>query len=237
MDITPLGDSALLIRLRPDSEAGTNETLAEVLDAKQRLERAAIPGVVELATAYTTVAVFFDPILAVEAGASVDSIFEWLTKKIENALAARSTQKLTLPDRDLIEVPVCYASDLALDLEDVARHTQLTVEELIRRHSAADYRVQCVGFTPGFSFLGGLPAELSTPRRASPRSKVPAGSVAIGGAQTGIYPLQSPGGWNIIGRTPLGLFDVRRDPPVLLQAGDRVRLRPISREEFENWKE
>ena len=237
MEITPLGDSALLIRLRPDSEAGTNETLAAVLEAKQRLQAAGISGVIELATAYTTVAVFFDPIRAVEGGAAVDSIFDWLTQKIKDVLADRSPRKLRLPDRDLIEIPVCYAADLALDLEEVARHAQLTVDEVIRRHSATEYRVQCVGFTPGFPFLSGLPAELSTPRRASPRSKVPAGSVAIGGAQTGIYPLQSPGGWNIIGRTPLALFDVRRDPPVLLQAGDRVRFHPISREEFDNWKE
>ena len=237
MEITPLGDAALIIRLRPDSEAGTDETLAAVLDAKQRLLAAGIPGAVEFATAYTTVAVFYDPIRAVEGGASIESIFEWLTGKIEAVLATRSPRKLRLLDRDLIEIPVCYIGNLALDLEEVARHAQLTPDEVIQRHSAPEYRVQCVGFTPGFPFLSGLPPELSTPRRASPRSKVPAGSVAIGGAQTGIYPIQSPGGWNIIGRTPLPLFDVRRDPPVRLQAGDRVRLRPISHEEFENWKE
>ena len=237
MQITPLGDSALLIRLRPDSETGTNETLAEVLEAKQRLQVAGISGVIELATAYTTVAVFFDPIRAVEGGASVDSISDWLTQKIKAVLTDQSPRKLRLPKRDLIEIPVCYVADVALDLEEVARHAQLTADEVVRRHSATEYRVQCVGFTPGFPFLSGLPAELSTPRRASPRSKVPAGSVAIGGAQTGIYPLQSPGGWNIIGRTPLALFDVRRNPPVLLQAGDRVRFRPISREEFDSWTE
>ncbi len=232
MKIIPLGDSALLIRLRPDSEAGTNETLANVLEAKERLERAAIPGVIELATAYTTVAVFFDPLRVVEDDASVDSIFDWLRKKVKNVLADRSPRKLPPPDRDLIEIPVCYLGDLALDLEEVAQRAQLTVDEVIQRHIAPEYRVQCVGFTPGFPFLSGLPPELATPRRASPRSKIPAGSVAIGGAQTGIYPIQSPGGWNVIGRTPLALFDVRRNPSVLLQAGDRVRLRPISREEF-----
>jgi inhibitor of KinA len=237
MEITPLGDSALLVRLRPDSETGTNETLAKVLEAKQRLRAAGISGVIELATAYTTVAVFFDPIRAVEGGASVDSISDWLTQKIKDVLTDQSPRKLRLPKRDLIEIPVCCVADLALDLEEVARHAQLTADEVVRRHSVGEYRVQCVGFTPGFPFLSGLPAELSTPRRASPRSKVPAGSVAIGGAQTGIYPLQSPGGWNIIGRTPLALFDVRRDPPVLLQAGDRVRFRPISREEFDSWRE
>ena len=237
MQITPLGDSALIVRLRPDSETGTNETLAEVLEAKQRLQAAGISGVIELATAYTTIAVFFDPIRAVEGGAPVDSISDWLTQKIKDVLTDQSSRKLRLPKRDLIEIPVCYVADLALDLEEVARHAQLTADEVVRRHSATEYRVQCVGFTPGFPFLSGLPAELSTPRRASPRSKVHAGSVAIGAAQTGIYPLQSPGGWNIIGRTPLALFDVRRDPPVLLQAGDRVRFRPIPREEFDSWRE
>jgi inhibitor of KinA len=114
MEITPLGDSALLIRLRPDSETGTNETLAEVLQAKQRLQAAGISGVIELATAYTTVAVFFDPIRAVEGGAPVDSIFDWLTQKIKDVLTDRSPRKLRLPKRDLIEIPVCYAADLAL---------------------------------------------------------------------------------------------------------------------------
>ena len=104
---------------------------------------------------------------------------------------------------------------------------------MIRRHSSAAYRVNCVGFIAGFPFMSGLPPELATPRRAAPRKEVPAGSVGIGGAQTGIYPRTSPGGWNLIGRTPLRLFDVQRDPPTILQAGDRVRFRQISREEFD----
>ncbi len=98
---------------------------------------------------------------------------------------------------------------------------------------SASYRVNCVGFIAGFPFMSGLPPELATPRRAAPRKEVPAGSVGIGGAQTGIYPRNSPGGWNLIGRTPLRLFDVQRDPPTILQAGDRVRFRKISREEFD----
>ena len=132
-----------------------------------------------------------------------------------------------------IEVPVCYENEFAPDLGDVAQHAGLSEEEVVRRHSSARYRVNCVGFTPGFPYLSGLPAELATPRRASPRTEIPAGSVAIGGAQTGIYPSKSPGGWNVIGRTPLRLFDHRNEPPAMLRAGDSVRFRQISREEFE----
>jgi inhibitor of KinA len=103
----------------------------------------------------------------------------------------------------------------------------------VQRHSSAMYRVTSVGFTPGFPYLSGLPAALATPRRSSPRKEIPAGAVGIGGTQTGIYPRKSPGGWNIIGRTPLSLFEVKREPPALLRAGDRVRFRRITREEFE----
>ncbi|HEX8077073.1 MAG TPA: carboxyltransferase domain-containing protein, partial [Chthoniobacterales bacterium] len=106
-------------------------------------------------------------------------------------------------------------------------------DEVVRRHSNATYRVACVGFTPGFPYLVGLPPELATPRRASPRTEIPAGAVAIGGTQTGIYPRKSPGGWNIIGRTPLKLFEVKRDPPALFSSGDLVRFREISRGEFD----
>ena len=119
------------------------------------------------------------------------------------------------------------------DLDAVAQHTALSPEEIVRRHADASYRVSCVGFTPGFPYLSGLPPELATPRRASPRKEIPAGAVAIGGTQTGIYPRKSPGGWNIIGRTPLRLFDVERNPPALFHAGDRVRFRKISRQEFD----
>jgi inhibitor of KinA len=133
----------------------------------------------------------------------------------------------------VIEIPVCYDGEFAPDLGDVALHAGLPADEIIRRHSSADYRVSCVGFTPGFPFLSGLPAELATPRRSTPRKEIPEGAVAIGGAQTGVYPRKSPGGWNVIGRTPLRLFDVRREPPALFHAGDHARFRKISREEFD----
>jgi inhibitor of KinA len=234
MEITPLGDCALIVRASGNS--GADETLREVLERWSRLEAAKIPGVIELAPAYTTIAVFFDPIVAVEAGSPPDKIFDWLGENIRSALKARSRRtRSTLPRE--IEIPVCYDREFALDIEDVAQAAKLSADEIARRHTAADYRVNCVGFTPGFPFLSGLPPELATPRRATPRTKIPAGSVAIGGAQTGIYPFESPGGWNVIGRTPLQLFDPNREAPALLRAGDRVRFRVITREQFETWPE
>lgn len=224
MRIEPLGDSALLVRVVEefDSERSLDAVLREV----QALEQAAIPGVIELVPAYTTIGVFFDPARIAP--------FDELKTAVEHAL-----QGLLEPARpragmsDVIEIPVCYDNEFAPDLADVARQAGLPEEEVVDRHAAASYRVTCVGFNPGFPYLSGLPAELATPRRTSPRKEVPPGAVAIGGTQTGIYPRRSPGGWNIIGRTPLLLFDVQRQPPAFFHAGDRVRFRRISRDEFD----
>jgi inhibitor of KinA len=230
MEITPLGDSALIVRVvdefRPD------ESLDAVLAALRYLKAAAIPGVIELAPAYTTIGVFFDP-THIESADSDHSAFDVLSAHIQSSLTASSFKNETAIETPLIEIPVCYEREFAPDIDDVARVAGLADAEVIHRHSSAAYRVNCVGFIAGFPFLSGLPSELATPRRAVPRKEVPAGSVAIGGAQTGIYPRNSPGGWNVIGRTPLRLFDVQRDPPTILQAGDRVRFRKISREEFD----
>jgi inhibitor of KinA len=190
--------------------------------------------VIELAPAYTTVTLFYDPIRAIEAGAPIDGVFSWFDQQIRAAIStAKTVSALSIPT-SMVEIPVCYASEFAFDLDNVARQAGLVPNEVIDVHSGAEYRVHCVGFTPGFPFLGGLSPKLSTPRRETPRTEIPPGSVGIGGKQTGIYPVKSPGGWNIIGRTPLRLFDPQRNPPVLLRAGDRVRFRPISREQFES---
>jgi inhibitor of KinA len=224
MRIEPLGDSALLVRVVERFEA--EESLDAVLRATQQLEGAKIPGVIELVPAYTTIGVFFDPARIAP--------FDELRTNIERALQPVLEPARPRAGREtIIEVPVCYESEFAPDLDEIARHAGLLRDEIIFRHSSASYRVSCVGFTPGFPYLSGLPPELAMPRRASPRKEVPAGAVAIGGTQTGIYPRKSPGGWNIIGRAPLRLFDVDRDPPALFQAGDRVRFRRISRDEFD----
>jgi inhibitor of KinA len=136
----------------------------------------------------------------------------------------------------LLEVPVCYDPTYALDLEEVAEHCGLSPNEVVTCHVAGRYHVRCIGFTPGFPYLSGLPTALTTTRRATPRTAVPAGSVAIAGRQAGIYSLQSPGGWNVIGRTPLRLFDFTRKPAAFCALGDRLRFVAITRGQFKRWK-
>ena len=227
MEIVPLGDSALIVHVRERFEDAPDQTLTEVLRTFRRLQDAAIPGVIEVAPAYTTVAVFFDP----------DPTLDRLMERVREVVAAEAKRgrraRSARSDSRSIEIPVCYDAEFALDLDHVASQAQLTTKEVVDLHSAAEYRVSCIGFVPGFPFLTGLPKELATPRRANPRKEIPPGSVGIGGAQTGIYPLRSPGGWNLIGRTPLRLFDPEKTPPAFLRAGDRVRFRAITRDEFE----
>ena len=211
----------MVVRVVDDFQPDTS--LAAVLVALHQLEAEAIPGVIELAPAYSTIGVFVDP---------GQAEYDALKAKIEDVLQNMERTEPRAAVGSTIEVPVCYEDEFAPDLREVAWHARLSAHQVVQRHTDATYRVNCVGFTPGFPYLSGLPPELATPRRDSPRKEIPAGAVAIGGTQTGIYPSKSPGGWNIIGRTPLSLFEVKREPPSLLQAGDRVRFRRISREEF-----
>ncbi len=247
MEIIPLGDSALIVRVRDRFDDASEETLDTVLRAFQRLQSAEIPGIIELAPAYTSVAVFFDPITIAKAAKTPDKLFDWLAIRVRAAVAADDLSAVASAKADdrgrrrrtarsgvgSVEIPVCYDPEFALDLNDVARRANISPSEVIRLHSTANYRVACIGFVPGFPFLAGLPNKLATPRRDVPRKEIPPGSVGIGGAQTGIYPLRSPGGWNLIGRTPLRLFDPEKNPPAFLRAGERVRFSEITRNEFE----
>ncbi|PYL62494.1 MAG: hypothetical protein DMF24_03955 [Verrucomicrobia bacterium] len=237
MEVIPLGDSALIVRVHERFEDAPEEILDQVLHTLYQLREAAIPGVIELAPAYTSVAVFFDPIVVAEASGRPDETFDWLTMQIRGVVSGagrRRRVRAAKSDMRLVEIPVCYAPEFAPDLDDVARGAELSTKEVVELHSTAEYRVACIGFVPGFPFLTGLAKKLATPRRATPRKEISPGSVGIGGAQTGIYPLRSPGGWNLIGRTPLKLFDPTKNPPSFLRAGDRVRFRAITREEFES---
>ncbi len=231
MNIVPLGDCALVVRLR-DQIQPANETLEAVLRATQILRDARLPGIIEVAPAFTSVGVYYDAaMVAAETGSESPS--EWLTNAmVERLRNMKRIRASRLPVRT-IEIPVCYESEFGPDLTVVAEHAGLAEFEVVRRHSEAEYRVHSVGFTPGFPYLSGLPAELATPRRATPRKQVPAGAVAIGGEHTGIYPQASPGGWNIIGRTPRRLFHWGDEAPAVLAAGDRVAIGVISRAEFE----
>ena len=241
MEIVPLGDSALIVRVREQFDDAPEETLDGVLRSFQKLRKAAIPGVIELAPAYTSVAVFFDPIAIARSSGTPDKVFDWLAERVHGVVAGGvdpgRRARISKGDVRIVEIPVCYESEFAPDLDDVASHAQITTKQVVDLHSTAEYRVACIGFVPGFPFLAGLPEKLATPRRSIPRKEIPPGSVGIGGAQTGIYPLRSPGGWNLIGRTPLKLFDPTKDPPTVLRPGDRVRFRVITREEFEATKQ
>ncbi len=231
MEIVPLGDSALIVRVREQFDDAPEETLNEVLRTFQQLRSTTIPGMIELAPAYTSVAVFFDPVDVAKASGTASDIFDWLAARIGAATVPKRRGSRRSAPRT-VEIPVCYDPEFAPDLDEVAQHAQISAKEVVELHSAADYRVACIGFVPGFPFMSGLPKKVATPRRDTPRKEIPSGSVGIGGAQTGIYPLRSPGGWNLIGRTPFKLFDPTKNPPVLLRAGDRVRFRAITREEF-----
>ena len=233
MEITPLGDCAALIRIAENFETAPDHALQQVMKAWRCLSSAKIPGVVEVAPAYTTVALFYDPLKAVAAGAPSENLFAWLEKRIHEVISRMESVGAESIEVSTVEIPVCYDGEFAFDLDDVAQRAGLNRDAVIDLHSAAEYRVHCVGFIGGFPFLGGLPTKIATPRRESPRTEIPAGSVGIGGKQTGIYPIKSPGGWNIIGRTPLRLFDPQRSPPGLLRAGDQVRFRRIGRAEFD----
>lgn len=213
------GDRMVLVEF---PEEISQEVNSQVHEMAAVVETTRIPGVVEWVPAYRTLGIVYDPMET-----SFRSLIESL-EQIEGlggqAQAGRSRR---------IDIPVSYGGEMGPDLDFVAQHNQLTTEEVIRLHTASEYLVYLLGFTPGFPYLGGMAPRIATPRLAEPRSHVPAGSVAIGGNQTGVYPIESPGGWRIIGRTPLKLFDLSRDSPFLLKARDRVRFRSISLEEFQ----
>jgi inhibitor of KinA len=226
---TPLGDRAITIALGDAIDEAINRrvrAISALLDAR------ALPCVVDQVPAYSSIAVHYDPALV--GGDEADgSPYERLVNTLQGLLVDMHEDEL--PPGRTVEIPVCYGGDLGPDLDDVARQHGLTPEDVIRIHTAGDYLVYMVGFMPGFAYLGGLATELATARRASPRTAVPAGTVGIGGVQTGVYPLVSPGGWNLIGRTPLRIFDASREAASLLEAGDHVRFRPISRRNFDTW--
>lgn len=224
MRLHPLGDRAVLIHLGDRIDEATHRRVRAVCS---RLERSPVPGMLEIVPAFASVAVHFDPVAASGGGADAYGRVEAaLLRELEDL------EEIEIPAARLVEIPVCYGGELGPDLEAVARRHGLRPEEVARIHAAGDYRVFMIGFAPGFAYLGGLAPRIATPRRATPRTRVPASSVGIGGAQTGIYPIDSPGGWQLIGRTPLRLFTPEAEAPTLLRAGDRVRFRAISAEEF-----
>ncbi len=223
--VAPLGDSAVLLSVSDGMDLDANALARRVATAirGRRLE-----WVTDVIPALVTVAVCFDARTAREAAERRATLERVLLKAVERGTGAQAD----LPART-VEIPVCYEAAFAPDLEEVARRTGLAAARVVELHAAAPHRVLMLGFAPGHPYIGGLDARLALPRRASPRARVEAGAVAIANAQTSIYPFATPGGWNVIGRTPLVLFDPAREPATLLEPGDRVAFVPIPRGEFE----
>ena len=191
------------------------------------------PGFYTTVPAYATLTVFFDPVQVIQSsGLQGAGCFD----KVCNYLTVLKNKRSSTiaPLNETITIPVCYGGKFGPDLNEVASLHNLSISEVINLHSSAIYKVYMIGFVPGFAYLGGMPEMLATPRKPTPRRAIPAGSVGIAGKQTGIYPLETPGGWQIIGRTPLTLFNAVLPQPALLKAGNQVVFKPIDEQEFDH---
>lgn len=219
LKLKAVGDRALSIELGTEIEESVNIRVTEL---SRRIAAARPPGILEVVPAFTSLLVYYDPL---------QTDYSRLQILITN-LAEDSTRTAGRSGK-LVEIPVCYGGRYGEDLSFVARHAGLTEKEVIKIHSGRDYRIFMLGFLPGFPYLGGIDERLVTPRLDSPRNRIPAGSVGIGGAQTGIYPLASPGGWRLIGRTPLKLFRPDQPDRILYEAGDIIRFVPVDDRDYE----
>jgi KipI family sensor histidine kinase inhibitor len=211
--IEALGDAAVLIRLGDEIDLGLNQRV-HALEAL--LQVTAPDGILATVPAYCTLLIHYDPLRL-----TFTQVASWVTEQMERVEATTRSE----PRR--VEVPVQYGGEYGPDLEAVASSTGLSTAEVIRLHSQREYTVYMMGFTPGFPYLGTLPEPLVLPRLETPRTRVPAGTVAIAGSQTGIYPLASPGGWHLLGWTPLKLFDPASERPFLFAPGDQVKFIPV----------
>ncbi len=211
------GDTALVVEFGDRIERGLSDA---VLRLSARVREARIPGVTETVPTYRSLMVHYDPLLTDSSS---------LSAEIEKLLGKHGSESREVK---LWHIPACYAGSHAPDLEDVAQRTGLTTDEVVKLHVETCFHVYMIGFVPGFPYMGDLPESLVLPRRTDPRVKVPAGSIAIAVGQTAIYPLESPGGWHLIGATPIRIFDPGLTQPALLGPGDQVRFDPVHAREF-----
>ena len=218
-----MGDRGLLLEFGDEISPEVNEKVRRMALA---IQAESIEGMIETVPTYRSLLVLYNPLIL-----PADELKKRLIR-LEEEL-----KQTSFPDPKLTKIPVLYGVAYGPDLEGVARHHQISPEEVVRLHCSKPYFIYMIGFMPGFPYMGELPDTLITPRLKTPRLSVPAGSVAIAQKQTGIYPMESPGGWQIVGRTPIKLFDPEKDPPALLQMGDLVQFYPISEKEFQDWDE
>lgn len=223
--IFPLGDSALTLDFGNTISTHTND---RVQSLAQQIRQRGWPFIKDIVPAYSSLTIHYD-ISLYPNPVPGQTVFDAISALIEKLLKEENT--FVLKSRH-INIPVCYAEKFAWDLHEIASMGTLAPEEVIRLHTSLEYRVYMIGFLPGFAYMGEVDERIAMPRKAQPRTRIEAGSVGIAGRQTGIYPLPSPGGWQIVGRTPLPLFDPASSSPALLQPGDVVRFFSISEHEF-----
>ena len=225
--IFPLGDSAITLDFGNVIDEAINK---KVIALFHSLNKEPLPGMIEAVPAYSSLAIYYDGFRLKKSGVLNTTIYEWVKEQLEKRLQEPLTQADSLSR--LVKIPVCYEKEFGLDLEEISAQKNITVEEIIHIHLSKTYRVYMLGFLPGFPYMGETDEQIKMPRKMQPRQRVEAGSVGIAGRQTGIYPLASPGGWQIVGRTPLKLFE---DSICLLSPGDNVQFYSISKHEFENY--
>ena len=217
--IVPAGDAALIVEFEDRIDPAIN---ARAVALAESLDLALVPGVRDVVPTHRSVAVYFDPLKTDQQA---------LGTAIED-LVQRPTE-VPVPRREPINVPVCYGGDCGPDLPRVAAFAGLTEAAVVELHASTPYRVLMLGFLPGFAYMGLVDSRIAAPRLDTPRTRVPSGSVGIAGVQTGIYPRETPGGWQLIGRTPVRPFDLSRPDPFLFRSGDEVRFHPIAQREFD----
>jgi inhibitor of KinA len=221
--IVPLGDSAVLIDFQIADEEILVNTISSFTENLNELQHEAI---IEAVPAYKTVTIHYNPLI-LHSLFPYSEIEQILVNEIDNIQVSKRSG-----GNDIITIPVCYGGEFGPDLKYVSDHNEMNEDNVIEIHSESIYTVAFLGFSPGFPFLKGMDPSIAAPRRRSPRLSIQAGSVGIAGGQTGVYPISSPGGWQIIGKTPLSLFNPVNSPPALLKQGDRIKFKPISKNEF-----
>ena len=217
-----MGDRALLVELGDGISPLVNKKVREMFLC---LNDSQVEGVVEAVPGYRSLLIVYDP-LKITLSALKERLYKLHT----------TIDRSEIPKPRTLEIPVVYGGECGPDLNWVAEYHKLSPEEVVRFHTGTTYQVYMIGFTPGFAYMGQLPEAIATPRRETPRTAVPRGSVGIAQSQTGVYPVESPGGWQIIGRTPLRLFDPEKWPPTPLEMGDLVKFLSIKEEEMARWE-